>query len=335
MRLNRVILPEVRCHAVMSDSLFGIQASSVDADKISGQAEAEVTTARHFDRVLDTEADLEKIKFPTITYDEAATRRRYESMKEIFDGILEVKLYGIDYFMFTPWDDLLSWMSIQQGMYDFILKPDFMHKAVRRYVDVSLFRAKEYERLGLITSNNTNTFVGFGGYGFTDTLPGPTASGVGAKLKDTWGSGADQIMTAVSPAMSKNFAFNYETEWAELFGPFYYGCCERLDNKVEQLKTLTSLRKVSMSPFSDLRKGMEKIGGNTVISFKPHSIYLSNVTPDYDVLEKELVNACQWAQEYGCHMEIVMKTIITLRGEPQRLWKWCDLATKVIDRFYN
>lgn len=335
MRLNRVILPEVRCHVVVTDPHFGLDETSVNANNITQQSENAVSTAVHFDRIIDTEEDIQKIQWPQVDYDEKATMERYALMKEIFDGILEVRLYGIDYFKCVPWDDLLTWMNIERGMYDFALNPEFMHKAMRHYMDCTIARAKRYEELGLITSNNTNTFVGPGGYGYTDTLPGPTATGIGGRLKDNWGDCADQIMTSVSPAMCQEFAFDYEKEWASLFNYVYYGCCERLDNKIDGLKTLGNLRKVSMSPFANLEAGMEKIGDSIVVFFKPNSNYLTTDTPCWDLLEKELVDACTWAQKYGCHLEIIMKTIITLRGEPQRLWKWCDLATQVIDRFYN
>lgn len=335
LRLNRVILPEVRCPVCMTDSLYGLDFTAPDADKITEQTEAAVSTARHFDRIIDTEEDLEKIQMPRIDYDERATMERFARMKEIFDGILEVQLYGIDYFKFVPWDDLLPWMGIEQGIYDFILNPEFMHKAIRRYMKAALHRAKTYERLGLISSNNTNTCVGPGGYGYTDTLPSPTATGIGGRLADNWGDAADQIMTSVSPVMTKEFAFDYEKEWADQFHHIYYGCCERLDNKVEELKTFGNLRKVSMSPFANLEAGMEKLGKGTVVSFKPNSNYLTLDTPQYDLLEKELRDACAWAQKYGCSLEIIMKTIITLRGEPERLWTWCDMASKIVDGIYG
>ncbi len=335
MRLHRVVLPEVRCLAAFKDSLFGIDiATSQDANEISNMSEAAVSTSKHFDRVIDTPEDIARIKNPVIAYDEALTNERCSAMREVFDGILNVRLHGIDYFRFVPWDDLLPWMNIERGMYDFVCDPDFMHAAMQRYVEASVHRAREYERLGLISSNNTNALVGAGGYGFTDTLPLPTRSGMGGRLADNWGDVADQIFTSISPDMTDEFAFEHEKEWADLFGCIYYGCCERLDHKAEQLKTFSNLRKVSLSPFANMEQGMEKFGKDTVISFKPNSNYLALDAPDYDLLERELTDVCALAQKYGSSVEIVMKTIITLRGEPQRLWKWCDLASRVIERFY-
>jgi hypothetical protein len=35
-------------------------------------------------------------------------------------------------------------------------------------------------------------------------------------------------------------------------------------------------------------------------------------------------------QDAEVQFDIIMKTIITLNGEPERLWKWCDMATDVV-----
>lgn len=330
MRCHRVVEPVVRCQAAITDSGFGIEASSIDADELLFVEASVTATAKHFNRVLCGEEDLEMIRFPEISHDEKETQRRLELLNGIFAGILEVKLYGIDYFHCVPWDDLLSWMGIEEGMYDFALNPEFMHKAIQRHIDASIYRARQYEALGLVSSNNTNSLVGAGGYGYTSLLPKPTASGVGVALKDIWGDAADQIMTSVSPEMSLEFAFEYEKRWADLFGYMYYGCCERLDHKLDGLRTMGNIRKVSMSPYAVLEEGMERMGKDLVVSFKPNSNYLAMDRADMEYLRREVVNVCNLARKYGCSVEIVMKTIITLRGEPQRLWQWCDMATEVV-----
>ena len=95
------------------------------------------------------------------------------------------------------------------------------------------------------------------------------------------------------------------------------------------------MRKVSISPFADLEKGMERLGEKVVVFFKPNSNHLSANAPSYDLLEEELTRACKCAQKYGNSVEMIFKTIITLRGEPQRLWKCCEIAANTIDGFYN
>lgn len=331
LRCNRVIEPVIKCNVVATDTRFGFEAAVRDLhDVLYGE---EINTAKHFERQITCVDDLERIKYSVVKYDEETTMKNFNMMKDIFDGILDVKLYGIDYFHFVPWDDLLSWMGIEEGMYDFVLNPELMHKAAERYVDVCVDRAKQYEKLGLISSNNTNMKVGQGGPGYTSALPTPTESGIGARLCDNWGDGADQILTSVSPAMTKEFAFDYECKWAEMFGLFSYGCCERLDHKVNELKTFKNLRKLSVSPFANLEAAMEKLGGDVVVSFKPNSNYLTDPVWNRELSKNELIRVCDLAHKYNSNVEIIMKTLITLRGEPQRLWEWCDMALDIVKNY--
>ena len=145
-------------------------------------------------------------------------------------------------------------------------------------------------------------------------------------------------MTSVSPATSREFAFAYERAYADIFGKFGYGCCERLDHKMADLiEAFPNLRMVSVSPYSKLEPALEALGSKYTVSFKPNSNYLFQ--PDFEeakeLLTKELETALQLCQKYNSNMVINMKTIITLRGEPQRLWWWSEMARKMVDKYYN
>ena len=330
LKCHTVVEPWVLCPAAFTDTGYGIDISNPAAGSLNEQGSQELSHARHFDRIINGEEDLEMIRYPEVRHDEEETNRRRSLLEEIFDGILGVKVFGKQYFRFVPWDDLLSWMGLEEGMYDFILNPDFMHRAMERYVDAAIHQAKQYEALGLVSSNNTNLFTGNGGYGYTSLLPKPTESGAGARLQDMWGSVANQIFTSVSPDMTLEFAVNHEKRWAEMFGLNYYGCCERLDHKLDELRELPKLRKVSMSPYANIEEGMEKMGGDLIVSFKPNSNYLANPVADFDFLKNELIHVCSLARKYKCNVEVMMKTIITLQGEPQRLWQWCDMAREIV-----
>ncbi len=333
LRVNRVIEPFIKCQCVINDTKFGIEeVSNNQSDKFTFGKE--IKTSKHFESQIHDEDDLVKIKTPVITYDEASTMANFNNMKEIFDGILEVKLHGSSYFHCTPWDDLLSWMGLQEGLYNFALEPEMMHKAAQIYIDAQIARAKQYEALGVLSSNNGPVNIGNNDYGFTTQLPEPTESGIGAKLKDIWGENSDQILTGVSPAMTQEFAFDYEKKWAEMFGLYSYGCCERLDNKLNELiSTHTNLRKISVSPFSKLEESMERIGSDYTVCFKPNSNYLVGETWDKEYLRKELINVCELSKKYNSNLVINMKTLITLNGEPQRLWQWCDMAAEIIAQY--
>lgn len=333
LRVDRVIEPVIQCPCVVSDSGFGITATTDSASLVVAEADA-YNRSKHFEPQIFTEDDLDLIKTPVVSYDEAATWRNRDHMREIFSGILEVRLEGGHNFHVVPWDDILSWMGITEGLTNFALEPELMRLAVGCYIDAAIARARQYESLGILSSNNGFVNVGNNGVGYTAELPPPTESGIGARLCDIWGENSDQVMTAVSPEMSAEFAFAPESRYAALFGLHAYGCCERLDHKVDGLRRhFPNLRKVSMSPFANLEAGMEKIGSDFVVCFKPNSNYLTGASWDLEPLRQELYKVMALARKYGSHVEIDMKTIITLNGEPQRLWAWCDMAAEVVANY--
>ncbi|MEI7670498.1 MAG: hypothetical protein WCK00_00120, partial [Deltaproteobacteria bacterium] len=153
-------------------------------------------------------------------------------------------------------------------------------------------------------------------------------------IADIWGHSADQIMTCVSPDMTMEFCFEHEKKWASLFGLYSYGCCERLDKKLDLLaKSFPNLRKVSSSPYSDLESMMEQAGDRYVISFKPNSTYLAHENADFDYLRTEMATALDLSRKYKVNMVFNMKTMISLNGDPTRLWEWCNMASDMISQY--
>jgi len=334
LRCDRVVEPIIKCPVVYTDTEFGIKAGNPSPKSfIEG---SEYNRSLHFESQIETEADLQKIKVPVVEYDEQATMRRRDMLREIFDGILDVKLFGRCHFRCHPLDDIMTWMGIDLGMMNLALEPELMHQAVSLYIDAQISRIKQYEKLGILSSNNGFENVGNNCIGYTSDLPPATESGIGAKISHLWGENSDQIMTGVSPEMTQEFAFEHEKKWADMFGLHSYGCCERLDHKLDLLKnSFPRLRKVSCSPFSKLESTMEQLGSDYVISFKPNANYLAGDTPDMEYLEKELLHACELTQKYKVNLVFNTKTLITLNGEPWRLWNWCDMASRVVEDFYK
>lgn len=332
LRCDRVVEPTVKCPAVYKDSGFGIEASGGDrSDFIEG---GEYNEARHFESQITCEADLKKIKTPVVEYCEESTLRRHGLLREIFGDILQVKLFGRNNFRCAPMDDILTWMGISEGMFKLALEPELVHQAMELYINASIDRIRQYEHLGLLSSNNGFENIGNNCIGYTSDLPPATESGIGAKIADIWGHSADQIMTCVSPDMTNEFSFDHEKRWAGLFRLYSYGCCERLDNKLDFLtESFPNLRKVSCSPFSDLESMMEQLGDRYVISFKPNSTYLAHESAGFDYLRKEMATALDLSRKYKVNLVVNMKTLLSLNGDPTRLWKWCDMASDMISNY--
>ncbi|MGE4354081.1 MAG: hypothetical protein AB7D36_08365 [Oscillospiraceae bacterium] len=337
MPLNYVVSNKVKCQCVIQDTEWGNIAQYRGVQGNIATEDLRKQKTFHFTASIKSIEDVEKILTPQVSHDEKSTMERYHLLKDIFDGILEVKLFGKQYFRVAPWDDIMNWLGMGDAMLYFYTEPEMMHACIDRYMKAAISWVKQYEALGLLSSNNDFENVLNNDPGYTSQLPLPTESGIGCKLKDIWGATSDQILTSVSPALTKEYAFDYEQEFSQLFGLYGYGCCERLDKKLDDLKAaFPNLRKVSVSPFSNMESCFEQLGKDYVACFKPNSniLVLDNFEESKEYLTKELENAIRMAIKYDNNLVINMKTIIDLHDDPARLWWWCDMATKMVDKYY-
>ena len=55
---------------------------------------------------------------PKVTHIEEATEIRYQTMCEVYDGIMPVKKVGQTHIWFSPWDYLIRWWGIEEAMMD-------------------------------------------------------------------------------------------------------------------------------------------------------------------------------------------------------------------------
>lgn len=337
MPLNYVVSKTVKCHCVIHDTEWGSIAQYRGVqDNPAEDVQPDKTV--HFTASIKSIDDVEKIPFPEVTYDEPATMERLDLLKHIFSGILDVKLFGKQYFRIAPWDDIMNWLGMGDALMYFYTDPEMLHACIDRYMKASMSWVKQYESLGLLTSNNDFENILNNDPGYTTELPSPTGNGIGCKLKDMWGATSDQILTSVGPDLTKEFAFEYEAQFSELFGLYGYGCCERLDNKLDYLtQSFKNLRKISVSPYSKLEPCLEQLGNKYVACFKPNSNYLvlDNFAEAQSYLTRELENALQLTKKYNNNLVINMKTIIDLHGDPTRLWWWCDMATEMVSKYYG
>lgn len=327
MPANMVILPIIECPIILDDSGFGI---SEDVDIVKTDENSTVVS-RHFNIQISDEEDIEKIKDPVIKIDFKKTEERESLYNEIFDGILEVKKVGRKGFYFTPWDYLIRLTGITEAMTDLILRPDYINKLVDRFVDASLSRLEQFNKLGIWTSNNDNTRVGSGGYGYTSHLEPADNHPLNAPTNQLWGCGNAQIFSAVSPDMHWEFSLKHELRWLKRFGLNYYGCCEPLHHKMHILERIPNLRKISMSPWAKVDVAAEVAKGKYVLSVKPTPAVFAEHTWRPEQAREDILDILRKTR--GCCVEIIMKDISTVRYQPQRLWEWSKIAKELIESY--
>ncbi|KXA99171.1 hypothetical protein AKJ41_05860 [candidate division MSBL1 archaeon SCGC-AAA259O05] len=322
---DMVIEGKIRSPLAIDDSGFGIEE---DVDIVRTDPQSDIVS-REFHTQIDGEDDLEKIKYPEIVHDEIQSERNYRILKEIFEDILPVVKEGVPGLWFAPWDQLVRWRGPEKALKDLVKNPDLMHKAMDRLVNAHLHRLEQLEDLGLLARNDRNVRIGSGGYGYTSELPDGNTSNLNAS--DLWGCSAAQIFSEVSPKMHEEFSLKYEKRWLEKFGLTYYGCCEPLDEKVNILRPISNLRKISMSPWVDLKTGAEEIGEDFVFSLKPNPQILAKKKWKPEIARKRIRKSLEKTE--GCNVEIIMKDISTLRYEPERLWEWTEIAQEEALKF--
>lgn len=326
MRVDMVVEPKIICPLVINNSGFGIEE---DADIVSVDSDSDIHSRNYHIQIKD-EDDIQKIKMPKISYDEDATEQNYQIMSEIFNGVLEVVKYTrLDY---GPWDYLIPWLGVQEGLTALALRPEFIHKCMERLIQAYSSMLDQYEKLNLLTLNNGNYRTGSGGLGYTDELPQPDYNPKKVKAADLWGFATAQIFSEVSPQMHEEFALNYELRWLKRFGLNYYGCCEPLHKKIDIIKKIPNLRKISMCPWVNLEEAVLQIGDSYVLSCKPNPSILAEKSWDPERARRDLINILEKTK--GCYVEIIMKDISTVRYQPQRLWEWAKIADEVTQNYY-
>ena len=324
-----MVINEYLCSPLaLSSTEFGI---SEDVDVVRTDDTSDVVS-RHFKVQIRDFKDLEKIKMPVITHDETATEKHYRTMCDVYNGIMPVRKMEHNHIWFTPWDYLIRCWGIQEAMTDMIDRPELVHAGVERMVDAWMTQLDQLEKLNALALNNNNTRIGSGGYGYTKELPGNEYDPGHVNPINMWGCSNAQIFSEVSPRMHWEFAIEHDLRWLARWGMVYYGCCEPLDKKVEILKRIPNLRKVSASPWCNTERIIAGLGGNYVISHKPNPAIFAgdNWNPQ---AARQAIRDFLDRTGGGCHVELIMKDIPTLCYEPHRLWEWEKIAMEEATRF--
>jgi len=324
---DMIISDFLACPLAVHSTDFGI---IEDVDIVRTDDSSDIVS-RHFNIQIRDFDDLEKIKMPVVTHNEVATEFRYQAMCRVYDGILPVKKLGQTHIWFTPWDYLIRWWGVQEAMMDLVERPDLVHAAVERMVDAWMVELEQFESMNLLALDANNTRIGSGGYGYTTQLPGDDYDPNHVRPKNMWGCSNAQIFSEVSPQMHWEFAVEHDLRWLQRWGLTYYGCCEPLDRKVDVLRRIPNLRKVSASPWCDSAKVVERIGSDYVISRKPSPAILAEDDWHPDRARRDLCDFLERAR--GCHVELIMKDISTVRYQPERLWEWAEIAMEVVQEF--
>jgi hypothetical protein len=318
-----VVEPFVQVPMAIHNTGFGI-----DIQEHTAVTDATNDVVSHlYQNQFQTEEDLEKIQEPIITHDYDETQRRLGVAHELFDGLLDVKLWGADPYL-SLWDIIAQWMGVENALYALVDRPDYVHRLLNRMTEGYLSMLDQLEEQGLLCGPQSLIHC-TGAY--TDELPSLGYDPEKPRTNDIWMFGLAQMLATVSPKMFKEFEVDYTSQICERFGLVYYGCCDPLDDRMDQVRLIPNVRKISMSPWVDEERGAAEISGDYVYSRKPNPVLVAMDTFDADLVRDDLVKTKNICDKFGCPLEIILKDISTVRYEPQRLFKWAKIAMEVVE----
>jgi len=305
----------------------------------------EQSIAYSFSFPIATPEDIDKLRNRIFAVDREETLRRKEMLEDVMGDILPVKVGNYDPFIYEfdvgEFGDLgfngnfffgLTWQLYRfignQGLLYWVYDaPEAIHKIMSYMLDDRIAVFDYMEKEGLLALNTDNQMAGPRSYGYVSDLPEPD-SREKVTVKDLWGWAESQEFESVSPEMYKEFVLPYLAKLSEKFGLVYYGCCERVDDRLAMIMdAIPNLRSVSVSGWSDLAKAAELLGKDYVYSRKPVPAYISGPNPDWNALEEDMKKTYAVARD--CNVEILYRDVYTTNGDRSRLRQWVDM-TKAI-----
>jgi hypothetical protein len=322
LRVDMVVEPYLDIPKVINHDGFGVDVTEQTIEVGDGN----VIVSHAYADAIPTEAQVARIRAPHISLDVEATAAVEAKAHDCLDGLLDVRMQGLVPW-FALWDDIVTLRGAETVLYDLVDRPEFLHLIADRMTDARLAELDSLEALGLL------------GYGpdrvhctgaHSDELPAPGFDPAKPRTKDNWSYGMAQIFVSTSNAMFEAFEIPNAIRFYSRWGLGYYGCCDPLHERVEYIRRIPGIRKISMSPWSDARKGAEQIGRDYVFSRKPNPAMVAMDRWVPEIAELDFRDVLEATRANGCPVEFTLKDISTVRYEPRRLWEWAEIATRMV-----
>ena len=311
---DRVIEPYFNINHLYSESDWGMHEKKIGG--INGGSYV-------WEAPLKDYADMDKLHFPQIQVNWDDTHRLLDLANQTLGDLLTVRLKTSWWWTLGMTWTLVNLRGLSQMMLDMVDYPNELHRLMAFLRDGHLAKLDFLQENGLLSLNNDGTYVGSGGFGWTHELPQPDFSGK-VRTQDMWGFAESQETGVVSTRMFAEFVFPYQLPILERFGLNCYGCCEPLDKRWEVVKNIPRLRRVSISPWSNLEIMAEKLGNRYIFSMKPNPADLAMGTFDEEHIRLGLRRAFQITR--NCRVEAIMKDNHTIGRDPSRVVRWVKIA---------
>ena len=319
---DKVIEPYFDIGYTFTDNEWGLDS------RVSGGTEG---GSYIWDAPIKNFGDIAKMHSPKIEVDYETTEKVIATANDIFGDMLKVRLIGKWWWTLGLTMDLAFLRGLENIMLDMLDDPELIHKLMSILRDGTMEKLDYLENNGLL-SLNTDTYVGSGGFGYTNELPAGGFKKEHVRTIDMWGFGDSQETGSVSPGMFEEFVFPYQLPLLKRFGLNCYGCCEPLDKRWKIVKRIPNLRRVSVSPWSDPEIMAENLKDDYVLSLKPNPAVLAVPIMDEESVRHKVNDFLKKTK--GCVLEIIMKDNHTIGKNPDNIINWVRIVREEIEKIY-
>lgn len=314
-----ILLPRL-----IGDTGFGVKITedAVASDKNNG-----VVGHKYYNQ-FETLEDVNKITDPIITIDRKGETEIRQQADMLFDGIIPYKMQGTTIHL-GLWDLLTQWMGVENCYFAIIDEPELIHAVMDRLTNAVISKIEQL--------NKEKAFDVYGNtchcsYTFSDDLPTIGCDPDNPTSKDAWAFGMAQLFSSVSPDVTNEFEVPYMQRLFPYFGAIYYGCCDRLDDRMDLVNKMPNIRKISCSPWSIREDFAQVMPKNCIMSNKPNPAFLAADSVNWDEIRQDFRRTINAAKSGGVGLELIIKDISTVKYDPQRLFEWSRVALEEVSR---
>ena len=322
---DRVVEPFVNVPLVFEQSALGLP-----VELLGGEDNGSYT----WNPPLDDYAKLSMLRPYEITVDMGKSHALMALISDTFEPFLIPKQHTDYWWSLGMTRELIMLRGMEQLMLDFYVYPDRVKEVMAFLRDSNMKKLDILEGRNLLSFNGDDTYIGSGGFGYTNQLTATCSDGA-VSCGNMWGFAESQETVGVSPDMFEEFIFPYQLPILERFGLNAYGCCEPLDIRWHVVKKIPRLRRVSISRWCEPERAAQLLQGNYVYSYKPNPSYLARHEMEQDAVRRELEQVLTAAHDCGCRLEIIMKDNHTLGKNPENALRWCSIAREMSDRIWK
>ena len=320
MRADMVLDPYVKLPRPISSSGWGLEAqvTRLFMDKTSDVA------SQSMQNLIREPEDIEKIHTPVLTLDEVREAEIAETADALFGGIIDWRLTGLVMHL-GAWDTIAYWMGVENCYIELMDRPEMMHALMEKMTEGYLGMIEQANRLRLFDTQEHYCHC-------SQTYRPDDPTERAGRSQDAWAFGLAQLFTAVSPQITAEFEAAYMKRIFPFFRHIYYGCCDRLDDRLDIVSGLPNVRKISCSPWSHREAFAEKLPKHIIMSNKPSPAMLAGESFDEEAVRADLRRTIEAARKNGVQLEMILKDISTVRYQPQRLWRYSEIALEECQR---